>query len=138
MILARPRRPRRAHEWTAGKGVTFIVTLAASRNVTLAARAAGMSRKSAYALKARDSAFADAWREALTVPTSRREGDKADKADIPPAPPAEVHNPANLDRRLAEQARDDFFARLAAAQGLLPSREPLSIAGQARSRGWQA
>ena len=58
-------RPRRPHEWSNVKAVTFIVTLAALRSVTLAADRAGMSRKSAYALKSRDPAFAAAWVAAL-------------------------------------------------------------------------
>lgn len=66
LLFASPRsRTRRTHEWTRAKAVTFIVTLAKVRSVTLAARASGMSRKSAYALKARDIAFASAWAEAL-------------------------------------------------------------------------
>ena len=64
-LLSRPRRPHRANEWKAGAAVTFIVTLAAGRSVTLAARAAGMSRKSAYALRGRDPAFAAAWNAAI-------------------------------------------------------------------------
>jgi hypothetical protein len=66
--LAKPNgRPRRPHEWSAAKIVTFIVTLAAHRSVTLAATRAGTSRKSAYALKRRDPAFAAAWLAALTA-----------------------------------------------------------------------
>ena len=64
-FLSRSRRPRRSGEWTSEQAVTFIVTLAASQSVTLAARRAGMSRKSAYALKHRDSAFAYAWDAAM-------------------------------------------------------------------------
>ena len=64
-LLSTPRRPPRPDEWSRGKAITFIVTLAATRSVTLAAREAGMSRKSAYALKARDAAFAQAWDAAL-------------------------------------------------------------------------
>lgn len=64
-MLSRRRRPYRSGEWTPARAVTFIVTLAASGSVTLAARSAGMSRKSAYALKARDPAFAAAWRAAV-------------------------------------------------------------------------
>ena len=63
--LAHPRRSGRAGKWTKSKAVTFIVTLAATRTVTLAARSAGMSRKAAYALRARDPLFAAGWREAL-------------------------------------------------------------------------
>jgi hypothetical protein len=59
-LLSRPRHPRRPNEWSPAKAVTFIVTLAATRSVTLAARESGMSRKAAYALKARDPAFAAA------------------------------------------------------------------------------
>ena len=66
-------RTRRAAEWSAGKIVTFIVTLAATRTVTHAARAAGMSRKAAYALRQRDPAFCDAWKAAMGV----RRGDGA-------------------------------------------------------------
>ena len=58
-------RQQRRHEWSDERIVTFIVTLAAQRNVTLAACRAGMSRKSAYALKQRDPVFASAWMAAL-------------------------------------------------------------------------
>ena len=58
-------RPPRPHQWSSAKIVTFIVTLAAGHSVTLAASCAGMSRKSAYALKRRDPAFAAAWKAAL-------------------------------------------------------------------------
>lgn len=79
-LLSRPRRPRRSGEWTPERAVTFIVTLAATASVTLAARAAGMSRKSAYALKGRDRAFAAAWTAALRA--SR--GNKVEEVDAPP------------------------------------------------------
>ena len=88
--LVRTRRPRRAGEWTEAKAVTFIVTLAASRSVTLAAARAGMSRKAAYALKHRDPRFAAAWQTALAAATSSRreepalnsiQGDKVDEVD---------------------------------------------------------
>lgn len=84
LALARPRRPRRTGEWTETAAVTFIVTLAATRSVTLAAARSGMSRKSAYALKARDSAFAAAWAMAAAAGNGdRRQGDKAHKAREP-------------------------------------------------------
>jgi hypothetical protein len=41
MILSRPRRARRAQEWSSGKAVTFLVTLAANGSVTLAAAKQG-------------------------------------------------------------------------------------------------
>jgi len=82
--LSRPLRPRRPGDWTPARAVTFIVTLAATRSVTLAARAAGMSRKAAYALKSRDSAFASAWKAALAANRPpARQGDKVDEVDGP-------------------------------------------------------
>jgi len=87
-FLSQPRRPRRPGEWSPALAVTFIVTLAATRSVTLAARAAGLSRKSAYALKGRDPAFASAWSAALRAAAPRPvQGDKADKSDTPPTRP---------------------------------------------------
>ena len=120
--LSRFRRPRRAGEWTDGKAVTFIVTLAAHRNVTLAAARAGMSRKSAYALQRRDPAFAAAWKSALAAgvrPPS--EGDKADELDNPPArgPLGDSARPPRT-RSEGAQRRDRFFARLAANRSSLP------------------
>lgn len=63
-LIVQPRRPARAGEWTSGAAILFIVTLAATGSVTLAARAAGMSRKSAYALRDRNPLFAEAWQAA--------------------------------------------------------------------------
>ena len=81
-LLSTPRRPPRPDEWSRGKAVTFIVTLAATRSVTLAAREAGMSRKSAYALKARDAAFGQAWDAALkTRLASARQGDEVKEVE---------------------------------------------------------
>ena len=79
ILITPPRRPGRAGEWTRGAAIMFLVTLAATGTVTLAARAAGMSRKSAYALKKRDPFFAAAWhaakRAAVSSPERRAEGD---------------------------------------------------------------
>jgi len=123
-LLSRPLRPRRNGEWSGSNALTFIVTLAAHRSVTLAAREAGMSRKSAYALKARDPAFAAAWDEALKNARNARQGDEVQ----------EVHNPrtslsqgdkvrrtapsksSTQLRRIEELRRDRFFARLAATR----------------------
>ena len=126
--LSRPRRPARPNEWTRGKVVAFIVTLAATRSVTFAAREAGMSRKSAYALRSRDSAFAAAWTQALNARPQKRQDYKVEKADTCPSPVAHSQGdkanraaPSNsstggarLERRLADEARDRFFATLAA------------------------
>jgi hypothetical protein len=138
MILSRPRRPRRAQEWDSGKAVTFLVTLAANGSVTLAADRAGMSRKSAYALKSRDPAFARAWQSALAARRPQREGDKVEEVDGAPNPSRQGDTAARTRDRepLSRSAlRDRYFASLAAlrrtsaapAQDLLPSSEPLSL-----------
>jgi hypothetical protein len=81
-LLSRPHRPARSGEWTAAKAVTFIVTLAAHGSVTLAARQVGMSRKSTYALKARDPAFAAAWAAAMKAGAMKlNQGDKVEEVE---------------------------------------------------------
>ena len=130
-LLSRTRRRRRPGEWTPAKTVTFIVTLAAHGNVTLAANASGLSRKSAYALKARDPAFASAWESALDARRAKVEGDKVEEVEEPPVSPGQ----GDTRRRDDNAARDRFFGRLAAkhrlsppaASGLLPARKPLSV-----------
>ena len=85
------------------QGVTFIVTLAATRSVTLAASEARMSRKSAYALKSRDPAFAAAWVAALDAGgDQRREGDKVEEVYEPPVPSGQGNmSPSRIDRERA-------------------------------------
>ena len=126
-FLSHPRRGRRSGEWNAGKAVTFIVTLAATRIVTLAAQAAGMSRKSAYALKDRDTAFAAAWDFAMKSGFAARLGDKVEEVEDSPVSLGQGDNPqrgapstssnahCRLGRREREsKLRDHFFATLAA------------------------
>ena len=59
MTSARPR----IDGWTVARQLAFLDMLARTRSVTAAARAAGMSRESAYRLRARDprGLFAAAW-----------------------------------------------------------------------------
>ena len=109
-LLSRPQRPRRAGEWTDGAAIAFLVTLAAHKSVTLAARAACMSRKSAYALKARESAFAEAWAIALAAPPYRPvEGDTAKRAA--PSTSSTAFS-APIARNVDAIRRDRFFAAL--------------------------
>ena len=119
-LLSRARRPRRAKEWNPGAAVTFIVTLAASGTVTRAARAAGMGRKSAYALRLRDPAFAAAWKAALLA----RQGDKVEEVDGPRDPVGQGNRSRRSKRTPTRSARvgwrtrdallcDLLFARLA-------------------------
>jgi hypothetical protein len=109
-LLSGPRRPHRPGEWTSDGAVTFIVTLAATRSVTLAARAAGMSRKSAYALRTRDPAFAAAWNAAARAGAERpAEGDKVEKVH---EPPVSRRHGDTLPSRIE---RERVFVRLIAA-----------------------
>ena len=74
-----------------------------------------MSRKSAYALKARDSAFAEAWAIALaTAPLRPIEGDTAKRAA--PSISSTASTPT-LERKIDAIRRDRFFAALRARNG---------------------
>jgi len=125
-LLSRSRRPHRSGEWTPGRAVTFIVTLAASRCVTLAARASGMSRKSAYTLKARDSAFAAAWAAAMKAgaaaqkepAASQSNGDKVEEVHEPPVAASRGYtSPSRIDR---ERRFGTLIARLRESPPLAP------------------
>jgi hypothetical protein len=58
-------RKVRRDGFTAEKRAIFLGELAQTMNVLQASRVAAVSSKSAYALRRRDPAFAEAWREAL-------------------------------------------------------------------------
>lgn len=127
--LARSPRPHRAGEWTEAKAVTFIVTLAASRSVTLAAARAGMSRKAAYSLKRRDAMFASAWNAALSVAIDpgRRfsrisvQGNEMDKVDNPPTKGRQGYkNMRAPDGPFDALMRELFFATIANHAGTKP------------------
>jgi len=110
--LSRPLRPRRSGDWTPAKAVTFIVTLAATRSVTLAARSAGMSRKAAYALKSRDRAFSSAWKAALAANRAApRQGNKVDEVKGHPFSPGQGNR---AFRGFEAGLRDQFFSALTA------------------------
>jgi hypothetical protein len=124
--LARTRRQRRSGEWTEAKAVTFTVTLAASRSVTFAAARAGMSRKAAYSLKRRDSSFASAWHDALSVLIDPRrcrakcsaQGDKIDEIDSPRFRRRRGYRKGRaLDGPFDAIMRDLFFATIANRSG---------------------
>ena len=128
-LLSCPLRPRRPGEWTAGSAILFIVTLAAKGSVTLACRDAGMSRKSAYALRKRDPLFAGAWESAAraAAATASNESKKGNSSrpvgpstsssvsiDPPRARGSSPVRPAWHDRLLAEllqTRRDSPFGR---------------------------
>ena len=121
-FLLRSRRPRRSGEWTSEHAVTFIFTLAATGSVTLAARRAGMGRKSAYALRMRDPAFDYAWASAMRAsqgpaPSSSKEpalslskGDNVEEVQGPPVPSR--YGNASPSRFRRERAFSGFVAAL--------------------------
>ena len=123
--LSRPLRPHRPGDWTPARAVTFIVTLAATRSVTLAARAAGMSRKADYALKSRDPAFASAWKAALAANRPpARQGDKVDEVEGHPFSPGQGNR---RFRRFDAELRDQFFSELTANRAAsVARRSPLA------------
>ena len=118
-LLSTPRRLPRPNEWARGKAVTFIVTLAATRSVTLAAREAGMSRKSAYARQGHEL------KEVEGAGVSFNQGDKTNRAA--PSTSSSTGSPSvrrsELDPALRQDdsmalkreqlARERFFTMLA-------------------------
>ena len=110
-FLSASPRPRRSGEWTPERAVTFIVTLAATQSVTLAARAAAMSPKSAYALKSRDPEFAFAWSAAMRV----SKGNKVEE-EGPPIPSG--HGNMSPSRSGRERAFAGLLASLREAPSL--------------------
>jgi hypothetical protein len=85
-----------------------------------------MSRKSAYALKSRDPAFAKAWEAALKAERAKtRQGDKMQEVEDPPVSSGR----GDMRCRESEAAtRDRFFARLAANRLVQPSFSRTQVA----------
>ena len=120
---AGPSNKARPSRWTPDRIVTFAVTLAATASVTRAAAAAGLSRKSAYARRNSDAAFAALWDRALAASAlarrqdldrrrpDRRKGDKVDEVDEPPNSLAEGDG-RDLLRLLADRECDLLHSRL--------------------------
>lgn len=67
------RRRNADYRWTRAKAVAFLRRLSATGSVAEAARAVGMSRQSAYRLRARlGPGFAAVWDEGLAVARAMR------------------------------------------------------------------
>jgi molybdenum-dependent DNA-binding transcriptional regulator ModE len=72
---ARPRRPNAHYRWTRAKVVAFLRALALGGRVAAAARAVGMSRQSAYRLRARlGEEFGAVWDEGRRIGVARTRG----------------------------------------------------------------
>jgi phage terminase small subunit len=78
---ATPRlRKARKCDWTKAKEETFLTTLAETCNVTVAAKAAGLSVSSAYARRKKVAAFRAGWAEAIATAYQRLELVMLDRA----------------------------------------------------------
>jgi len=66
--------------WTVRRRAAFLEALADAGNISMAARAAGLSRSHAYALKASDAGFAAAFADALETATDRMEAEARRRA----------------------------------------------------------
>ncbi|TCM17885.1 hypothetical protein EDF56_105231 [Novosphingobium sp. PhB165] len=67
------RRSNADYRWTRAKILTFLHALARTTSVAAAARHVGMSRQSAYRLRARlGKEFADVWDEGLRLGAARK------------------------------------------------------------------
>lgn len=75
----RLRKPR-ARDWTKAKEETFLTTLAETCNVTVAAKAAGVSVSAAYARRKKVAAFRAGWAEAIAMAYQRLELVMLDRA----------------------------------------------------------
>jgi hypothetical protein len=67
-----PPRSNADYRWTPDKALAFLGALAECGKVAAAARAVGMTRQSAYRLKARSALVAQAWPLALAAGRERR------------------------------------------------------------------
>ena len=69
-----------ATEWTDHAKQQFVERLAATGNVTEAARSVGRSRSGAYRVKDNDEAFSEAWDEAVGIATDALEAEARRRA----------------------------------------------------------
>lgn len=124
--------------WTLAKRKLFLDTLAATCNVTTAARAAGMEAHSAYAMRRREPAFSDLWEEALETGYHRLEEELLQRSlgaleglvIDPDASPAPGLPP--LDRATAAPAAPGRGDRVVGAGRGLPVEYQLALAVLAR------
>ncbi|MGH6706790.1 MAG: hypothetical protein ACREB1_08285 [Sphingomicrobium sp.] len=115
--------------WTEDRRVTFCITLATTGSVTLAATAAGLSRKSAYALRKRDPAFASHWDRSIAAARTARQKSRrnATERNKPHTRPGSRPSINFVNRRDADIAtRDRFFAAL---ESLRPPHSGGGVAG---------
>lgn len=98
------RRSNADYRWTKAKTVAFLRALVPTLSVAEAARSVGMSRQSAYRLRARlGPEFARLWDEGLTIGLNLRKAGNAAAVRAPSPAPAPM--PAQGDVRLQGDGR---------------------------------
>ncbi len=75
-----PARPFAEYRWTSRKALAFLDALAQHGKVAAAARAVGMTRQSAYRLKARVPVVAEGWSRAQAIGRAVRRDERPDPA----------------------------------------------------------
>jgi hypothetical protein len=87
---ARPPRSAAEYRWNPRKAEAFIDALARHGRVAAAARSVGMTRQSAYKLRARVPQVAEVWARAQAIGRARRRGElpKATHAGASASPKA--------------------------------------------------
>ncbi len=87
---------RRGYHWTTERALGFLKALARCGKVAQAARSVGMSRQSAYRLRARlektpqGAQFAQLWDRAVTGARAARQADKRHRSKVTLAPERDV------------------------------------------------
>jgi hypothetical protein len=132
LLTDQQRRPARDGEWNRGKAIAFIVTLAATGTVTLAAREAGMSRKAAYALKRRDPLFAASWDAAKKAAGRQAKARSEGNSGGPAAPStSSSREPARSPDPASVAWRNSLIAQLQLARESARARSLAALARRA-------
>ena len=74
------KRPAARRDWTGAKEARFLAVLAATCNVTLAAKRARVANSTVYARRAKDAAFRDGWARAIAQGYARLEIETLERA----------------------------------------------------------
>ncbi len=128
-------RAVRAGGWTKGKRATFLRLLGETGNVTLAAKATGLSPRGAHALRQRDGGFAILWAQALEAGYERLENELLFCAL---GKPTIDHNPAADEVEAAQVPEVPFDPALAIKvlqlrRGLRPPGTPVARSTMSQS-----
>ena len=120
-----PEPSRKTGGWSAERQRTFVATLAETGSVHLAARGAGLSARSAYALRVRSPAFARAWDAALSLAVGRLAALAMDRAIYGRVEQTYVEGELVAERRVPnDRLLLQLLARLDPARFAPPGQRP--------------